>query len=256
MFNGNRLGWIDMNLSTNSFRSICMLIMLSEVPNQSYNHRMVVYVWPSFQSSKQVSIVFGRSARIDRSHSHNVEGIVHRMFRNFRLGTIHVNIAVVIPSSESMDVIAFQFLNRRLASVSQIITKDNRNLMLILFSVHFRCEVDTCKNLYGCYFGRLHGLTRLTHFGPKTGTLKFAQIPKKNSDTNGLYEKTKFLCGPVSRICKYLRPAQRYGQFKFKKAILSWTLYAWNDNELIAPPPTDPIQLLFCTPYLFGMILN
>ena len=44
------------------------------------------------------------------------------MFRNFRLGTIHVNIAVMIPSSESTDVIAFQFLNRRLASVSQINT--------------------------------------------------------------------------------------------------------------------------------------
>ena len=54
-----------------------------------------------------------------------------------------------------------------------------------------------CNNLYGCYFGRLHGLTRLTHLDPKMGTLKFARIAK-NSDTNGLYEKTKFLCGPIS----------------------------------------------------------
>ena len=58
-----------------------------------------------------------RSAIIDRSHSPNAEGIVHRMFRNFRMGTIHMNIAVMIPSSEFTDVIAFQFLNRRLASV-------------------------------------------------------------------------------------------------------------------------------------------
>ena len=52
-----------------------------------------------------------------------------------------------------------------------------------------------------------------------------------------------------SRICKWLRPAQRYCQFRFKKAILSCTLYAWNDDELIAPPPTDPVQFLFCILY-------
>ena len=50
---------------------------------------------------------------------------------------------------------------------------------LILFSVHFRCRVDACNNLHGCYFGRLHGLSRLTNLGPETRTLKFAQIAKK-----------------------------------------------------------------------------
>ena len=77
-----------------------------------------------------------------------------------------------------------------------------------------------------------------------------------------------------SRICKLLSPAHRYGQFKFKIAILSWTLYAWNDNEFYCTPshepgsafilhpiclewfwinctpPTDPVQHLFCTLYI------
>ena len=115
---------------------------------------------------------------------------IERMFRNFRLGTTHVNIAVMIPSSESTDVIDFQFLNRRLALVSQI------NTFQCTFPLR---RVDTCNNLYGCYYCRLHGLTRLTHLGPETGTLKFAQKTAKKSRTLMSYtKKTIFLCGSVS----------------------------------------------------------
>ena len=39
---------------------------------------------------------------------------------------------------------------------------------------------------------------------------------------------------------------------RVKKAILSWTLYAWNDDELIAPHPADPVQLLFCILYAWN----
>ena len=63
-----------------------------------------------------------------------------------------------------------------------------------------------------------------------------------------------------------------------KKTILNCSLYARNDDELIAPPPKDPVRLLFCTlvyawndyvliaqgpgsafilhPYLLGMMMD
>ena len=34
--------------------------------------------------------------------------------------------------------------------------------------------------------------------------------------------------------------------------LLFCTLYAWNDDELIAPPPTDPVPHFFCTLYAWN----